>query len=87
MTNQGAITLLGETLMKFKFLALVMLASAVAVSSTSLAHTHKRTHHYRSSKSMNMMKGPVERQPSSRSSPVPSFLSEPDASKFGGGAM
>jgi hypothetical protein len=75
-----------ETIMKFKFLVLVMLASAVAVSSTSaFAHTHKRTHHYRGSNSMNMMKGPVERQPSWRSSPAPSFLSEPDASKWGGG--
>jgi hypothetical protein len=72
---------------KFKFLALVMLASAVAVSSTSaFAHTHKRTHHYRSFNSMNMIKGPLERQPSWRSSPAPSFLSEPDASKWGGGA-
>ena len=40
-----------------KFLALVMLASAVAVSSTSaFAQTHKRTH-YRSSNSMNVIKG------------------------------
>jgi len=41
---------------KFKFLALVMLASAVAVSSTSaFAQIHKRTH-YRSSNSMNVIK-------------------------------
>jgi len=74
-------------MMKFKFLALVILASAFAVSSTSaFAHTHKRPHHYPSSNSMNMIKGPVERQPSWRSSPAPSFLSEPDASKWGGGA-
>jgi len=42
-----------------KFLALVMLASAVAVSSTSaFAQTHKRTH-YHSSNSMNVIRGPV----------------------------
>ena len=72
--------------MKFKFLASVMLTSAVAVSSTSaFAQTHKRTHHYRSSNSMNMVQGPVERRPTWRSSGAPSFLSEPDASKWGGG--
>jgi hypothetical protein len=52
-----------ETMMKFEFLALVMLASAVAVSSTSaFAQTRKRTH-YRSSNSTNVIRGPVERQP------------------------
>jgi hypothetical protein len=40
-----------------KFLALVILASAVAVSSTSaFAQPHKRTH-YRSSNSMNVIRG------------------------------
>jgi hypothetical protein len=72
-------------MVKSKFLALVMLASAVAVSSTSaFAYTHKRTHHYRSSNSMNMIKGPDEPQ-SSRWIPSPGF-SLPDASRRGGGA-
>ena len=67
-----------ETMIKFKFLASVMLTSAVAVSSSTFAfaHTHKRTHHYRSSNSMTMVQGPVERRPSWRSSVAPSFLSE-----------
>ena len=66
-----------------KFLALVMLASAVAVSSTSaFAHTHKRTHHYRSSNSMNVIRGPVERQPTWI--PSPGF-SIPEESRWGGG--
>ena len=71
--------------MKSNFLALAILASVVAVSSASRAHIHKRTHHHRSSNSMSLMKGPIERQPGRRTSPVPT--SEPDASKFGGGAM
>jgi len=66
-----------------KFLALVMLASAVAVSSTSaFAQTHKRTH-YHSSNSMNVIRGPVERQPTWV--PSPGF-NLPDASRRGGGA-
>ena len=70
-------------MIKLKFLALMMLASAVAVSSTSaFAQTHKRTHS-RSSNSMNVIRGPVERQP--RWIPSPGF-SLPDASRRGGGA-
>jgi hypothetical protein len=68
---------------KFQFLALVMLASAVAVSRTSaFAQTHKRTH-YRGSNSMNVITGPVERQPTWI--PSPGF-NLPDASRRGGGA-
>jgi hypothetical protein len=70
-------------MIKFEFVALVMLASAVVVSSTSaFAQTHKRTH-YRSSNSMNVIRGPVERQPTWI--PSPGF-SLPDASRRGGGA-
>ena len=69
-------------MMKFKFLALV-LVSAVAVSSTSaFAQTRKRTH-YRSSNSTNVIRGPVERQLGWM--PTQGF-SEPDASRWGGGA-
>ena len=72
-----------ETMIKFKFLALVMLATAVVVSSNSaFAQTHKRTH-YRSSNSMNVIRGPVERQPTWI--PSPGF-SQADASRRGGGA-
>jgi hypothetical protein len=74
-------------MMKFKLLASMMIASLVALSSASLAHGHKRTHHPRSFNSMDMTKKPVEPQPGRRSSPVPSSASEGDASKFGGGAM
>src|SRR6516164_4332329 len=92
MTNQGAIVALSnrpcashvreETIMRFKFLALV-LVSAVAVSSTStFAHTHKRTHHRSVSNSMNMMKGPVERQPTW----IPSPGFQTDSSSWGGGS-
>jgi hypothetical protein len=64
-----------------KFLALVMVASAVVVSSTSaFAQPHKRTH-YRSSNSMNMIRGPVERQPTWV--PSPGF-NIPNASTWGG---
>ena len=71
-----------ETMIKFKFLALVMLASAVAVSSTSaFAQTHKRTH-YHSSNSMNVIRGPVERQPTWV--PSPGF-DIPEESRWGGG--
>ena len=73
-------------MMKSKLLALMMIASLVALSSASLAHSHKRTHHHRIN-SMDMTKKPVEPQPGRRSSPVPSSASEGDASKFGGGAM
>jgi hypothetical protein len=73
-------------MMKSKFLAL-MIASLVALSSASLAHSSKRTHHHRSFNSMDTMKKPVEGQPGRRSSPVPSSAGEGDASKFGGGAM
>jgi len=70
-------------MIKFKFLALVMLASVVAVSSTSaFAQTHKRTH-YRRTNSMNVISSPVELQP--RWIPSPGF-SLPDASRRGGGA-
>jgi len=72
---------------KFKLLALMMIASLVAVSSVSLAHSPKRTRHHRSFNSMDMIKKPVERQPGRRSSPVPSSAGEGDASRFGGGAM
>jgi hypothetical protein len=69
-------------MMRFKFLALV-LVSAVAVSSTStFAQAHKRTHHRSFSNSMNMMKGSVERQPTWI--PSPGF-DLPDASRWGGG--
>ena len=65
-----------------KFLALVMVASAVVVSSTSaFAQPHKRTH-YRSSNSMNVIRGPVERQPTWI--PSPGF-SIPEESRWGGG--
>ena len=68
--------------MRFKFLALV-LVSAVAVSSTStFAHTHKRTHHRSFSNSMNMMKGSLERQP--RWIPTPGF--QTDSAAWGGGS-
>ena len=62
-------------MMRFKFLALV-LVSAVA------AHTHKRTHHRSVSNSMNMMKGPVERQPTW----IPSPGFQTDSSAWGGGS-
>ena len=69
-------------MIKFKFLALVMLASAVAVSSTSaFAQAHKRTH-YRSSNSMNVIRGPVGRQPTYV--PSPGF-DIPEESRWGGG--
>ena len=65
-----------------KFLALVILASAVAVSSTSaFAQPHKRSH-YRSSNSMNVIREPVERQPTWV--PSPGF-SIPEESRWGGG--
>ena len=69
-------------MIKFKFLALVMLTSAVAVSSISaFAQTHKRTH-YRSSNSMNVIRGPVQRQPTWV--PSPGF-DIPEESRWGGG--
>jgi hypothetical protein len=64
-----------------KFLALVMVASAVVVSSTSaFAQPHKRTH-YRGSNSINVIRGPVERQPTWI--PSPGF-NIPNASTWGG---
>jgi hypothetical protein len=64
-------------MIKFKFLALVMLALAVAVSSPSaFAQTHKRTH-YRSSNSMNVIRGSVERQPTWIPSPGFSYPTPP----------
>ena len=65
-----------------KFLALAMVASAVVVSSTSaFAQTHKRTH-YHSSNSTNVIRGPVERQPTWV--PSPGF-DIPEESRWGGG--
>src|SRR6516164_11740156 len=61
-----------------KFLALVMVASAVVVSSTSaFAQPHKRTH-YRSSNSMNVIRGRSNGSPRGSRAQVSAYPKNPD---------